>query len=103
MITEDQARALEKGTVYGVVTRYQDVDSKTRIISFRATFLGVGDYGELRSSMRPVYRARRPARVDCRHTRAVPLRDPPDTTTGDHKWPLSCLRIRKDRLGTGRA
>ena len=54
MITADQARALEMGTVYGVVTRYRDVTGKTRTVAMRATFKGVGDYGELNFSMRPV-------------------------------------------------
>lgn len=54
MITDDQARALEKGTVYGVVTRYRDSTGRWREVSFRATFKGVGDYGELSFSMRPV-------------------------------------------------
>lgn len=54
MITDEQARSLEKGTVYGVVTRYRDVWGNERVVTFRATFKGVGDYGELLLSMKPV-------------------------------------------------
>lgn len=54
MIDTEVLLALERGTVYRVLTRYPDAQERIRTIEFCGTFLRAGDQNELQFSLKPV-------------------------------------------------